>query len=103
MKGTFDDKCIVLLKNKKIIGFCTIRYSIDKSLAHIGLFGIEKSNHGKGYGYIFLNMIFNKMNSKKIFNMRVVTQGRNYAAQRLYQKAGFLIFSTELWYHKWIY
>jgi hypothetical protein len=30
-----------------------------------------------------------------------VTQGKNIAAQRLYQKNGFLIRDLQLWYHKW--
>jgi hypothetical protein len=30
-----------------------------------------------------------------------VTQGRNLAAQRLYQRTGFLIRDLQLWYHKW--
>ena len=33
--------------------------------------------------------------------MKVVTQGRNIAGQRLYQRCGFLTRSVELWYHKW--
>ena len=31
----------------------------------------------------------------------VVTQGRNRAAQRLYQQCGFLSRDLQLWYHKW--
>jgi dTDP-4-amino-4,6-dideoxy-D-galactose acyltransferase len=33
--------------------------------------------------------------------VQVVTQGRNLAAQRLYQRAGFLTADLKLWYHKW--
>ena len=31
----------------------------------------------------------------------VVTQGRNLAAQRLYQGNGFVTASLQLWYHRW--
>jgi ribosomal protein S18 acetylase RimI-like enzyme len=31
----------------------------------------------------------------------VVTQGRNIASQRLYQKHGFVTQSIQLWYHRW--
>jgi hypothetical protein len=31
----------------------------------------------------------------------VVTQGRNYAAQRLYQRNQFRTCEVQLWYHKW--
>jgi len=36
-------------------------------------------------------------------NITVVTQGRNVAAQRLYQRLGFVTRSLELTYHKWFY
>ena len=32
---------------------------------------------------------------------KIICVGRNYAAQRLFQKCGFITKSTELWYHKW--
>jgi ribosomal protein S18 acetylase RimI-like enzyme len=32
---------------------------------------------------------------------QVVTQGRNIAAQRLYQKCGFRTGEIALWYHRW--
>jgi hypothetical protein len=31
----------------------------------------------------------------------VVTQGRNIAPQKLYQKCGFISYSTMIWYHRW--
>jgi len=36
-----------------------------------------------------------------ITHAEVVTQGRNYGAQRMYQRCGFVTRTTELWYHKW--
>jgi RimJ/RimL family protein N-acetyltransferase len=31
----------------------------------------------------------------------VVTQGRNVAALRLFERCGFLVESSEVWLHKW--
>ena len=41
---------------------------------------------------------FEQEDAEKI---RVVTQGRNVAAQRLYQKCGFASSSMEIWFHRW--
>lgn len=50
-----------------------------------------------GQGYRMLKNIEGLMSGK----IEVVTQGRNIAAQRLYQKCGFKTNKVELWYHKW--
>ena len=34
-------------------------------------------------------------------SVSVVTQGRNTGAVRLYERAGFVTYSIELWYHRW--
>jgi len=33
--------------------------------------------------------------------IRVVTQGRNRGALRLYELSGFMIDKIEVWYHRW--
>ena len=70
--------------------------------AHIGLFGVHEDYSGQGLGKFLLNNVFNKLAAANIKKVFVVTQGRNYPAQRLYQSVGFKTFSTELWYHKWM-
>lgn len=99
--GTFDDECFLVFEKKIPLGFCTIRY-LSESSAQIGLFGISKDHMGKGIALILIKTVLNKLFYKGIKQVLVVTQGRNYAAQRVYQKAGFLTKKTELWYHKWI-
>jgi dTDP-4-amino-4,6-dideoxy-D-galactose acyltransferase len=102
VKGEYDDECYVLSLNSDIVGFCTIKYEAS-DFAHIGLVGISSKYRGKGLGNILLNSLFSKMQTRGVKVIHVVTQGRNYVAQRLYQKSGFLTYSTELWYHKWNY
>jgi ribosomal protein S18 acetylase RimI-like enzyme len=38
---------------------------------------------------------------QQVDTVTVVTQGRNIAAQALYQRRGFITQSQQLWYHKW--
>jgi len=101
--GTFDDECYCLFdKNKDIpIGFCTIKYEAS-NIARIGLVGLSARYQGRGIAKTLLYLIFNKLIDKNIFKILVVTQGRNYAAQRLYQGVRFLTKATEIWYHKWL-
>ena len=99
--GKYDDECYCLYDQINPIGFCTIKYNISNT-ANIGLFGLSKSYQGKGLAKKLLYLTFNMLLEKSIQSVFVVTQGRNYAAQRLYQSAGFLTKATELWYHKWL-
>lgn len=101
VKGEFDNLCLCIFNNSEPVGFCTIKYE-NQIVARIGLFGISENYQGKGIGLKLLNFVFNYLLDKKFQKVTVVTQGRNYSAQRLYQKAGFLTKSTELWYHKWM-
>ena len=98
--GNFDDECYCLFDNKKPVGFCSIKYR-DGNTASIGLFGIDSDYAGKGLGKTLILHVFETI-KEKVNTITVVTQGRNYAAQRLYQSVGFKTESTQLWYHKWI-
>ena len=98
--GTFDDYAYVLCRDDIPIGFCTIK---EEALgtARIGLLGLDSEYAGSGLGKRMLESTLNRLYESGIRYLTVVTQGRNYAAQRLYQKCGFITKSTHLWYHKW--
>ena len=98
--GEFDDYVFVLYHLNKPIGFCTIREK-PQSAAQIGLFGINPSYSNNGMGNFLLKSALNLLLERGISYSKVVTQGRNYNAQRLYQRCGFVSSKTELWYHKW--
>ena len=59
--------------------------------AVIGLFGVSKELNGKGIGTKLINNVVSFLTAKGYKKITVVTQGRNLYAQRLYQKAGFLL------------
>lgn len=100
--GKYDDTCFCLYEKGIPLGFCSIKYNFPSKSASIGLFGLARKYHGRGFGKALLFMVSSELRRKGILRIDVVTQGRNYAAQRLYQKAGFLTKATELWYHKWL-
>ena len=98
--GTFDDQAYVLRRNGDPAGFCTVKFE-PVSCARIRLVGLEPRYRGRRLGPIMVMHTLKALAEKGIKYVQVVTQGRNYAAQRLYQKSGFLTKKTELWYHRW--
>ena len=103
VRGQFDDFAYVLCHDGKPVGFCTIKQT-RKHAGRIGLFGISPEYKGEGLaGYLLDASLADLLKNMGISYIEVVTQGRNYAAQRLYQRSGFVTKSTELWYHKWFY
>jgi ribosomal protein S18 acetylase RimI-like enzyme len=78
-----------------------MRY-MPKNTAKIGVFGISQDYQGKGLGKVLLNNVLKAAKDEGAQSINVVTQGRNYYAQRLYQSVGFRTHGNELWYHKWI-
>lgn len=101
--GRYDDECCCLYKDKRPLGFCTVKYMPSRNTARIGLVGLDSSFQGKGLALKLFYSVFNRLLDKEVHKVFVATQGRNYAAQRLYQRVGFLTRATELWYHKWIW
>lgn len=99
--GQYDDECYCLYFMGNPVGFCTVKYNFLHT-ASINLVGISKDYQAQGLARSLLGFVFNKLIDKGVSKILVVTQGRNYPAQRLYQRAGFLTKATELWYHKWI-
>lgn len=101
VKGTFDHECHCIFQEDQPIAFCTIRY-VTKSNISIGLFGVRSDQKGGGIASHLLDRVFEATAARGARLATVVTQGRNYAAQRVYQKAGFRTRNVELWYHKWM-
>jgi glycosyltransferase involved in cell wall biosynthesis/ribosomal protein S18 acetylase RimI-like enzyme len=64
----------------------------------IDLIAVERSARGQGVGGALLAAAIGERPEEPI---SVVTQARNVGALRLYQRLGFTITSTEVWYHRW--
>jgi GNAT superfamily N-acetyltransferase len=67
----------------------------------IGLAAVDRQQHGHGIGRAMIDRALRWFLDHDVNEIAVVTQGRNVAAHRFYQSAGFLTKSVECWYHKW--
>jgi dTDP-4-amino-4,6-dideoxy-D-galactose acyltransferase len=96
----YADAVLIAEHQKSVGGFitCHIEQAI---LGRIGLVGVGDSARGLHLGSALVKSALNYFNERGVTEVRVVTQGRNIAAQRLYQANNFRTSSLHLWYHKW--
>ncbi len=93
-------KVFVAEERGKIAGYISCEMvSFAKGL--IPLVGVADSHQGMGVGSVLVEKALDWFRKSGALQAEVVTQGRNYGAQRLYQRSGFVTQSTQLWYHKW--
>jgi len=75
--------------------------SLTPGLGRIGLVGAGAEARGRGVARALVLAALSWFRSRGSERVQVTTQGRNIAAQRLYQRCGFLTHSVSLYYHKW--
>jgi len=84
------------------VGYVTMDFDAQQmGWGTIGLIGVTEKARGAGVGERLVKGALRWAASEGLAGMTVVTQGRNIAAQRLYQRCGFIIRSLQLYYHKW--
>lgn len=96
----YSDAVIVAAKGREVLGYisCSMRAGAK---AGIDLVSVAPGAEGAGVGKALVRASLDWAGARGAASMEVVTQGRNYAAQRLYQSCGFKTLKLELWYHKW--
>jgi dTDP-4-amino-4,6-dideoxy-D-galactose acyltransferase len=98
-KGYADEVLVAELEGDPV-GYITC-HLLEQSVGQIGLVGVHPESRSKGMGEKLINESLCWFTGQGLRRVRVVTQGRNCKAQRLYQKNGFLTDSVQLWYHRW--
>ncbi len=73
----------------------------DGARGEIGLLGVAAAARGGGLGLRLVRAARHWFWQDGAAEVHVVTQGRNAAAQRIYQRAGFVTERIELWFHRW--
>ncbi len=93
-------KVFVAEEKGKIAGYISCEM-VNFAKGLIPLVGVADTHQGMGVGSLLVNKALDWFRKSGALQAEVVTQGRNYGAQRLYQRCGFVTQSTQLWYHKW--
>lgn len=93
-------KVFVATKDGEISGFITCQFDSDE-VGRIGLIALRDDHQGKGYGRQLVQAAQRFFFLSDTREVKVVTQGRNISAQRLYQSCDFRSNKLGLWYHKW--
>jgi ribosomal protein S18 acetylase RimI-like enzyme len=83
------------------LGYVSCHLDIARQEGLIGLIGVSQEIRGKGIGKSLVMTALEWYRNQGAKRVTVVTQGKNRAAQRLYQQCGFLSYNLQLWYHKW--
>ena len=81
-------------------GYITCHLDPD-SEGRIGLVAVGPSFQGQGLGSAMVHAALHWFAIKGVSRVTVVTQGRNTAAQTLYEKCGFRLASRQMYYHRW--
>jgi dTDP-4-amino-4,6-dideoxy-D-galactose acyltransferase len=97
----YASRTLVGEMNDAVAGYITCSLRDNGALGQIGLVGVGSDHQGSGIGQVLVTSALGWFSAQHAEQVTVVTQGRNYAAQRLYQRLGFLTQSVKLWYHKW--
>ena len=101
LSAEYAEQVIVAEVKRNSVGFVTGHLDKESREGKIGLVALARSARGRGLARLLVNHALNWFRDQEMNRVSVVTQGRNIAAQRAYQRCGFLTRSTELWFHKW--
>ncbi len=85
---------------QRVAGYIACSVGED-STGRIELMGVAPFARGQGLGTSLVGAGLRWLASKGSMRALVVTQGRNIAAQRLYQRCGFTTSSMQYWFHRW--
>lgn len=80
-------------------GFVTLHS--DGATARIGLIAVDLQSRGLGLGRMLVSGAQRWAVDRGCEELRVITQGSNTSAQRLYQNCGFVTRAAHTWFHAW--
>jgi len=92
-------RVLVVDTDGEAAGFITCLF--DGADGAIDLFSVGEAARGRGIGQALVQGALAWFGEQGAQRASVVTQGRNIAGLRLYQRCGFVTRAVQLWYHRW--
>lgn len=99
--GALADAVLVSFWGSRVTGYVTCSVKAEH-VGEIGLIAVDAAERGRGLGTTLVDSALHWFCSRGCQSARVVTQGRNLGAQRLYQRSGFVPTQSDVWYHAWL-
>lgn len=96
----YADRVFVAELDGQVAGYITCGVD-ERRWGTIGLVGVSAAARGHGVGPALVESAVHWTAQKGLERITVVTQARNRAAQRMYERCGFLTRHVQLWYHRW--
>ncbi len=96
----FSSDFLVALRDGRPEGFLTLR-TID-AVPRIDLLGVAEEAQGRGIGGRLIRCAESRLRAAGCARLDVLTQGHNISALRTYQKSGFRIVSSDIFFHIWL-
>ncbi len=99
--GGWADTVQVADADGRVSGYTT-GHVRENGRGEIGLVAVDSRAQGQGLGAKLVTATLHVLRDRGATNVTVVTQGRNIAAQRLYQAQGFRTQRVQTWHHLWL-
>jgi ribosomal protein S18 acetylase RimI-like enzyme len=96
-----EDDVRVLLTTEERGGFILCHLDTEGQVGTIDLIAVADDARGQGVGSQLVEAAETAFTDSGMTRIRVVTQARNIAAQRLYQARGYRTAAASVWLHRW--
>lgn len=93
--------CDVPARPGEPCGYVSGEIAADAGEGRIGLIAVAPGHKGAGLGTALIDAALAWFSGAGMASARVVTQGTNIAALRLYERCGFRTSGVNVWFHKW--
>jgi RimJ/RimL family protein N-acetyltransferase len=95
------DGVLVVEADGSPAGYVSCHLDRQEGTGSIGLIAVDEAARGQGLGLTLTLGAVAWCGRRGMNEMSVVTQGRNVAALRTFEQAGFRVSSVAVWLHKW--